>query len=172
MNTPKRPVALMTAAQIICGLAIPFSISLTIPTAALPNYLLLNRLGLTESSIVLQILIFLFLLRDLALGVCLIFVEVEAIRICGRTKKTSAFSKLNVSGLGRIVRALVMAGMLTLVLGDSIIPALLTGLPKVAPVVERLLLPFTLLTLALMVRAVQVLMRRAVEMQEETDLTV
>lgn len=172
MKKAERPIALMTAAQIICGLAIPFSISLTIPIAALPNYLLINHLGLTESSIVLDILIFLFFLRDLALGACLIFVEVEAIRICGRTKKASAFSTLNVSSLGRIVSALVIAGLLTLAFGDSIIPFLLAGLPAISPVVERLLLPFTLLTLALMVHAVQLLMQRAVTMQEETDLTI
>ena len=45
-------------------------------------------------------------------------------------------------------------------------------LPAISPVVEHLLLPFMLLVIALMVRSVQVLMRRALSMQEESDLTV
>ena len=54
----------------------------------------------------------------------------------------------------------------------TVVPYLLTGLPTISPVVQRLLMPFTLLTLAAMVRTVQVLMRRALNMQEENDLTV
>ena len=62
--------------------------------------------------------------------------------------------------------------MLTLLFGDSLVPFLLTGLPAISPVVERLLLPFMLLVIALMVRAVQILMRRTLDMQTEIDLTV
>jgi len=46
------------------------------------------------------------------------------------------------------------------------------GLPTVHPLVERLLAPFILLGVGLMGRAVQVLMGRALSMQEENDLTV
>ena len=56
--------------------------------------------------------------------------------------------------------------------GSAFFPQLLTDLPAISPIVERLLLPFILLTLALMIRTVQVLMRRALTMQEESDLTV
>lgn len=173
MKTPKRPVALMTAAQVICGLMIPLTLSSALSIAALvPNLALMGLYGLNETSVMLQMLFALTLLRDLALGACLVYAEVEAIRIFGRVKKASAFSELNVAGLGRIVKSLTIAGLITLVLGNSLIPYLLTGLPAINPVVEQLLLPFMLLTIALMIRAVQALMRRAVEMQEETTLTI
>ena len=67
---------------------------------------------------------------------------------------------------------MALAGLITLLFGDSVVAFLLTGLPTIAPIVERLLLPFMLLTLAAMVRTVQVLMRRAQRMQTENDLTV
>lgn len=169
----KRPVALMTVAQVICGLAAPITLVFCLASIGLlPNYVLMSYLGLHESSTILQIIFVLTLFRDLALGACLTHVEIEAIRICGRVKTSSAFSETNVTSLGRIVKALTIAGSLTLLLGNSIIPYLLTGLPTISPAVEYLLLPFTLLTLALMARAVQVLMRRAVDMQDETDLTI
>ncbi len=172
MKTPKRPVALMTVAQVICALAIPLTIALSNSLSALPNYVVMNHLGLVEDSIVLQVLTILTLLRDLVIGLCLAFVEVEAFRLCGRMKKASAFSPLNVAGLGRITIALFIAGMISLFFGDAIVPYLLTGLPAIHPTVQAYLLPFTLLTLSLMARAVQVLMRRAVDMQEESDLTI
>ena len=171
MKEAKRPVALMTVAQVICALAIPLTISFANPLTVLPNLVIMSHLGLIENSIALHLLSALTFLRDLVICLCLAFVEVEAFRLCGRMKQSSAFSALNVAGLGRITIALGIAGLVSL-LGNSIVPFLLTGLPEIAPVVQHLLLPFTLLTLALMLRAVQVLMRRAGDMQEETDLTI
>lgn len=168
----KRPVALMTVAQVICALAIPLTLAISNPLVAFPNDVIMNQLGLNASTFVPQVITSLSFLRNLVIGLCLAFVEVEAFRLCGRMKKSSAFSALNVAGLGRITIALFVAGVISLFFGDAIVPFLLTGLPEIAPVVQYLLLPFTLLTLALMARAVQVLMRRAVDMQEETDLTI
>lgn len=172
MKQAKRPVALMTVAQVICALAIPLTFLLTDPLTALPNIVMMSHLGLIENSIVLHILSALTFLRDLVIGLSLVFVEVEAFRLCGRMKQSSAFSPLNVAGLGRITIALGIAGLVSLLFGDAIVPFLLTGLPPIHPTVQAFLLPFTLLTLALMARAVQVLMRRAVDMQEETELTI
>lgn len=172
MKGTKRPVLLMTLAQGICALAILLVLSISNPVAAFPNYVVMNHLGLLEDSIVFKGLILLTGLRDLAIGLSLAYAGVEAIRLCGRMKRASAFSPLNVAGLGRIAAALLVPGVISLLFGNAIVPFLLTGLPSVHPVVQALLLPFTLLTLSLMVRTVQVLMRRAVDMQEESDLTI
>ncbi len=165
MKTPKRPTALMTVAQVICALAVPLTLHF-FPLSAIPNYVLLHSLNLMNGAGTLAFL------RDLLLAALLVWVEIEAFCLCGRMKKASAFSVKNANALGRIALALGIAGMLTLLFGDSLVPFLLTGLPAVSPVVERLLLPFMLLGVALMIRTVQVLMRRAVDMQEESDLTV
>ena len=173
MNTPKRPVALMTVAQVICAAAIPLTLIFSLlPLVTAVNYILLADFASYDNTLIVAVIQAFHALRDLAMGVCFVGIEAEAFRICGCAKKSSAFSAKNVISLGRIVKALGIAGLIALILGDSILPYLLTGLPGISPVMERLLLPFTLLTLALMVRAVQVLMRRAVTMQEETDLTV
>lgn len=165
MKTPKRPVTLMAVAQVICILAVPLTLQF-VPLFAVPNLVVMQNLHLADSTVWLPAL------RDFAIGGLLIWVEIEAFCICGRVRKSSAFSAKNEKALGRIALALGMAGVLTLLFGDALIPFLLTGLPAIAPVVERLLLPFMLLVIALMIRAVQLLMRRALTMQEETDLTV
>lgn len=173
MKQANRPVALMTVAQVICVVSLPLTlIYFLLPLANAVMYTLQADFASYDNTLLVAAIQIFHALRDLFVGVCMIWVEVEAFRICGRAKKASAFSEINIASLGRIVKALGIAGLIALILGDSILPYLLTGLPAISPVVERLLLPFTLLTLALMVRAVQVLMRRAVTMQEETDLTV
>lgn len=173
MKTPKRPVALMTVAQAICLLAVPVTLFFALtPAIMLYNYVEMANMHLLDSPMSYMLSTGLYCLRDLILGACLFCVEMEAIGVCGRVKKASAFSEKNVDALGRIVKALAIAGVLTLLFGDSLVPFLLQGLPAISPVVERLLLPFMLLVIALMIRAVQVLMRRALTMQEETDLTV
>lgn len=169
MKDAKRPVALMTVAQVICAAAILPTLLLTLrcdfQPAFLPvdDYHTIGWLTWVFNAIL--------LLRDITISLCFVWVEFEAFRFCGRLRKSSAFSEVNVRALGRVARMLCVAGAVSL-LGNSIVPYLLTDLPEIAPFIRYLLLPFTLLTLALMVRAVQVLMRRAVDMQEETDLTV
>ena len=165
MKAPKRPVGLMTLAQIICVLAVPLTLHF-LPLSSIPNFVIMRHLQLADFNV------WLSPLRDFTLCGLLVWVEIEAFRICGRVKKASAFSAKNEKALGRITTALCIAGCLALLFGDAIFPWLLTGLPAISPIVERLLLPFILLTLALMIRAVQVLMRRALDMQEESDLTV
>ncbi len=174
MNTPKRPVALMTLAQVICALAVLLTVLATLINIALlfPDYFVLNSLDVYKDDPMLAVLNFLPLLRDLFLGACLVVAEIGAIRLCGRMKTSSTFSEANVKGLGRIAKAIAIAGGITLLFGNSIVPFLLTGLPNIAPVVAYLLLPFLLLTVALMIRTVQLLMRRALDMQDENELTV
>ena len=173
MKTTKRPVALMTAAQLLCALAIPLTLFFFLTPSAMlytyyqKSYMLPDGAGLES-----PLLSGLYCLRDLSVGLCLFCAELEAIGIFGRSKKASAFSEKNMAALGRISMAIGFAGVLTLLFGDLLIPYLLSGLPAVSPVVERLLMPFLLLGIALMVRAVQLLVRRALTLQEETDLTV
>lgn len=173
MKTPKRPVTLLTVAQVICALAVPLTL-LGVVLSVYPTCLYISQADFLQHDNTLIVALFGLArpLRDAALGGLLIWVEIEAFCICGRVRKSSAFSPKNEKALGRIAQALGIAGMLTLLFGDALIPFLLTDLPAISPVVERLMLPFILLVIALMIRAVQLLMRRALTMQEENDLTV
>ena len=165
----KRPTTLLAVAQMICALAILPTLFLTLRCNFEPA--LLPTDDDRTISWLAWLLNAILVLRDVTISFSFVWAEFEAMRFCGRLRTSSAFSDVNVRALGRVARVLTIAGAVSL-LGNSIVPWLLTGLPEIAPVIRYLLLPFTLLTLALMVRAVQVLMRRAVVMQEETDLTV
>lgn len=170
MNIPKRPRRLLTAAQAICVLAI----ALTLVPALLPTYMLVSLLEKAEqyhSAQSLELYTIGLCARDLALGICLFCAEIEAIGLLQRLKKASAFSEKNEKALGHIALALGLSSALTLLFGDHIIPFLLTDLPAVSPIVTRLL-PFMLLTLTGMLRTVQLLVRRAMTMQDENALTV
>ena len=173
MKTPKRPVGLMTLAQGICLLAASVILFIfLIPMLGSIIYAATADYANHDNTLIVAIMNFVLVLPDTAVGVLLTWVGVEAFCLCGRVKKSSAFSAKNEKALGRIALALCIAGGLSLLFENNLFPWLLTGLPAIAPIVERLLLPFILLTLALMIRAVQVLMRRALTMQEESDLTV
>lgn len=171
MNIPKRPRALLTTAQIICVL----TVLLTLIPTLLPTFMLVSLLQKAQqyhSSQSVELYSIAMCAHDLLLGGCLFCAEIEAIGLLGRMKKTSAFSTKNEAALGRIVTTITLAGIVALLFGNSIVSYLLLGLPTVTPVVEHLLLPFLLLGVALMIRAVQLLMRRALTMQDENALTV
>lgn len=171
MNTPKRPKALLTLAQCICVLAI----ALTLIPTLLPTFMLVSLVQKAQqyhSSQSLELYSIALCARDLLLGGCLFCAELEAVCLLSRMKKSSAFSEKNEAALGRITACLAAAGLVALLFGNSIVPYLLLGLPTVTPMVEHLLLPFMLLGVALMIRAVQLLMRRALSMQDENALTV
>ena len=173
MKAPKRPVGLMTAAQAICLLAAAVVLFIfLIPMPGSVIYAVTADYASHDNTLLVAIMGVLRVLPDAAIGVCLTYVGVEAFRVCGRVKKSSAFSAANEKSLGRIAKALCIAGGIALLFGSFFISWLLTGLPAVSPIVERLLLPFMLFTLALMLRTVQVLMHRAVDMQDESELTV
>ena len=173
MKTPTRPVSLMTLAQVILVLIILVTLFFTFTPALVLVQTIQNAdVLLHDSSLGVDLSGALYCLRDAILGACRVCAEMEAIGVCGRVKKSSAFSEKNVSALGRIALALTLAGLLTLFFGESLVAFLLMGMPPIHPAVQRLLLPFMLLGVALMIRTVQVLMRRAVDMQAESDLTV
>ncbi len=168
MKTPKRPVGLMTLAQVVCIAVMACTLLLLGPMIGLGVILLRIEIAAESFSWYTAAEI----LCASTLAGLLLWAETEACYICGRVKKSSAFSVENAKALGRIALALFLAGMACLPTGDIIIPQLLSGLPQVHPVVERALLPFMLVTVAAMLRAVQLLMRRALTLQEENDLTV
>ncbi len=173
MKTPKRPVALMTLAQVICALAVLITICISlIPSVMLGYYVQQADLMLHDNTLLVVLCSGVICLRDLFLGACFVDAEIGAFRLCGRMKTSSTFSEANVKGLGRIAKAIAIAGGITMLFGNSIVPFLLSGLPNIALVVAYLLLPFLLLTVALMIRTVQLLMRRALDMQDENELTV
>lgn len=170
MTTPKRPRALLTVAQAICAAGI----MLTLIPALLPTLMLIDLMQKAEqfhSTQSLELFTVGLCARDLALGLCLLCAGLEAISLLQRLKKASAFSEKNEKSLGHIALALGLGGVLTLLFGDSFVPFLMQGL-NVPAVLERLLMPFILLTLAGMLRAVQLLTRQALAMQDENALTV
>lgn len=173
MNTPKRPKALFTLAQLCC-IAAALVVLFFFFTPAYVLFTYIEQADMLQHDNTLSVVICsgALCLRDALAGVCLIYAALEAIAICQRLKKASAFCEKNEKTLGNIAKAMGLAGAITLLFGDSVVSFLLSGLPAIAPAVERFLLPFMLLTLAAMVRTVQVLMRRALSMQTENDLTV
>ena len=170
MHAAKRPTTLLTLAQGCCIIA-ALVVGFFFFTPAYVFFTYLDQARSLAAEAVSELSGWLCL-RDALTGLCLVCAALEAIGVCGRVKKASAFSEKNEKALGSIALTMALAGLITLLFGDSVVAFLLTGLPTIAPIVERLLLPFMLLTLAAMVRTVQVLMRRAQRMQTENDLTV
>lgn len=174
MKQPKRPVFLMTLAQLMCALAMALTVIL-LPAGALsawPNLFMLGSLGLLEASPVLHVLYGLQLIAGIVIGVCVLMVLVHIFRICTAVKRHSAFSEITERALGRIVRALLVTSVLLIPLGWPLMGWLTLGLPELFWPVAALLPAFAAFTLTAMVRAVQLLLRRAVSMQTEADLTV
>ena len=82
MKQPKRPVFLMTLAQLMCALAMALTVIL-LPSAALsalPNLFIMDSLGLLEASPVLHVLYGLQLLAGIVMavaGALVFFLTVE-----------------------------------------------------------------------------------------------
>ena len=173
MKNPKRPVMLLTLAQLCCIVAaLVVLFFFFTPAVVLFTYVDQADMLALDNTQVVTLFSALLCLRDALTGGCLVCAALEAIGVCGRIKKASAFCEKNERSLRRIALALAIAGGITLLFGDSVVPFLLTDLPAISPIVERLLLPFALLTLSGMLRTVQLLMRHALDMQTENDLTV
>lgn len=174
MKQPKRPVFLMTLAQGMCALAMLLAVVIFFGSglSALPNYLAMSWLGRAGESLVLKILYALQFVAALVIGVCVLLVLVHIFRICTAVKRHSAFSQITERALGRIVRALLVTSVLLIPLGWPLMGWLTLGLPELFWPVAALLPAFAAFTLTAMVRAVQLLLRRAVSMQEEAELTV
>ena len=104
--------------------------------------------------------------------ICLLWLLAEFVLMCARVRKETAFTAANVKALGHIALAFFLGGVLLVVAGNPLMSWLLTGMRGVSSPVWGLLPSFAAWTAALLVRAIQVLLKRAVEMQTESDLTV
>lgn len=112
------------------------------------------------------------LVTTAGVGACLIWLLAEFVMMCARVKKETAFTPANVRALGRIVLAFVAGGVFLLPLGKPMMDWLLLGMRGMRSAIWWPLPSFAAWAAALLVRAIQVLMKRAVEMQSEQDLTV
>ncbi len=157
MKPTKRSI-LLTLAQSVLILALV----LTIIPAALPTMMLVSLMqsSTSASASVIDTGSILLCLRDLALGICLVCAEMEALGILSRMKKAPACSEKNDASLKRIIIALLIASVISLLLGNAIFPYLLMLLSASSPLLERLLMPLLLLGIALIVRLLQKKMRR------------
>ena len=106
------------------------------------------------------------------LGVCVMWLLTEFVLMCGRVRKETAFTVQNVRALGHISLAFVIGGCFLLLLGKPLMDWLLLGMRGFRSPIWWLLPAFVAWAAALLVRAIAVLMKRAVEMQTESDLTV
>lgn len=173
----KRPVALFTFVQVMgmCAMAIVAAtmvvcaLGLFGNLTAIPNFLLMEQLNLLDTPLWMVVIP---LLAGAGVGGCLLWILAEFVLMCGRVRRDTAFTAANVRALGRIVLAFVIGGVLLLPLGRAVMDWLLTGMRGVNARMWSLLPTFAAWAAALLVRAIQVLMRRAVEMQTEQDLTV
>ncbi len=147
----KRPVALLMLSEILFLLA-AFAVLMMLPlTKGAPLW---QRIG--------------------AVGVacCALAAVYGGALLCHRARKQSVFTAETVKILGQASGALAAMGVLLIPLGLPLMNWLLAGLPEVHIALRAALPAFTALGLSLMVRTVQLLMRRAVSMQDENDLTV
>ena len=98
MKTPTRPVSLMTLAQVILVLIILVTLFFTFTPALVLVQTIQNAdVLLHDSSLGVDLSGALYCLRDAILGACLVCAEMEAIGVCGRVKKSSAFSEKHVA---------------------------------------------------------------------------
>lgn len=166
----KRPVALFTFVQVMAVCAMVISGVAIIGMVIIPvcgSLVTSLTEGYAQLGEVLAVL-----LTTAVLGGCLLWLLLEFVLMCGRVKKETAFTAANVRALGRIALAFCLGGVVLLPLGKPLMDWLLLGMRGFRSPVWWVLPAFVAWTAALMVRAIQVLLRRAVEMQTESDLTV
>lgn len=170
----ERPTTLLTIVQGMAGCAMLVCAAAAVICALdlmmmFPNAVLMTQLGLAGGGLWLA---WLQLLAIVGVAGCILWLLAEFVMICGRVKRETAFTRANARALGRIALAFVIGGVLLLPLGKPLMDWFLTGMRGVESPVWLLLPTFVAWAAALMVRAIQVLLRRAVEMQSEQDLTV
>lgn len=170
----ERPVALFTFVQVmgVCALAIA-GVPLALFSMGMIHDIVRGALMLPQDAWLLV-----QYLCSIGVAVCLMWLLTEFVGMCGRVRKETAFTAANVRALGRIALAFLIGGGLLLVAGELLMALLLIGMRgfffdtgSVSPL-WYFLPTFAAWTAALMVRAIQVLLKRAVDMQTESDLTV
>ncbi len=165
-----RPVAMFTFVQVmgLCAMTI-VTVAMAAGVTSIPNYVMMDWLGILDLPLW---LLGLSVLPAVGVGGCLLWLLAEFVCMCGRVRRETAFTSANVRALGRIVLSFLIVGALLLPLGKPLMDWLMLGLRGYRSPMLWLLPSFAAWTAALLVRAIQVLMRRAVDMQTEQDLTV
>lgn len=174
MKNVKPPVALLTFAQAMGAVAL---VAVGVPLGLFGLGALMDVLGGAldlprEWPLLLQCLC------CFGVGVSALVLLTEFVLLCGRVRRGATFTEENVAALGRIANAFFAGGTLLLIGGELLvglavicIHGFLAGDGAVSP----LWLPmfaFMAWAAALMVRAIQAQMKRAVRMQTEVNLTV
>ena len=96
MTTPKRPKALLTLAQLLCiAAALVVLFFFFTPAFVLFTYVEQADMLQQSNTQVVTLLSGLLCLRDALAGVCLVCAAMEAVGVCGRVKKASAFCEKN-----------------------------------------------------------------------------
>ncbi len=98
---------------------------------------------------------------------CLVWVLGEAFGLCGRIKTATAFTQRNAKALGHIVAAFTAAAVLMIPAGSEVMMWVLPDGDRWA-----FLPAFACIMAALLLRAVQLLLRHAADVQDEHDLTI
>ena len=166
-----RPLALITfvLAMGACAMAVVAAMTVEAMLVAVPNYVKMAQLELLDVPLW---LVLTQLVAGAGTGACLLWLLAEFVLMCARVRKETAFTAKNVRALGRIALAFFIGGVLLLASGGPLMDWLLMGMRGVSSPLWGLLPSFVAWAAALLVRAIQVLMRRAVDMQTESDLTV
>ncbi|MGN0995352.1 MAG: DUF2975 domain-containing protein [Candidatus Ventricola sp.] len=109
------------------------------------------------------------ILAVLAVGVCCWRALLVFIRMVGRLERGSAFTEENARALGRIAAMLALSG--AVLLAALVLLAIICG-TMVLPMVYLMLLALAFFGLALIAYALNVLVRRAAALQQDSDLTI
>lgn len=153
----------------VCAIGILALLTVDAALVAVPNYVIMAQMHLLDVPLPLLLL---QAAAGAGTGACLLWLLLEFVLMCGRVRKETAFTAKNVRALGRMALAFAIGGVLLLAAGWPLMDWLLAGMRGVASPVWGLLPSFVAWAAALMVRAIQVLMKRAEAMQTESDLTV
>lgn len=166
----ERPAALITFVQAmaVCAMAIVAAAMLTVVIIPVCGSLIQTIAeGCWQVFEPLAVLV-----TTVGVSACLLWLLAEFVMMCARVKRETAFTAANVRALGRIVLAFAIGGVFLAPLGKPMMDWLLLGMRGIRSAFWWPLPSFAAWSAALLVRAIEVLMKRAVEMQSEKDLTV
>ncbi len=161
-----RPILLLTAAQVmLCG-----AMAVILGGWALSVCFVLREW--TQTSFAVTVTQALHLVCGTGVAVCGLTVMAEMFRLLGRVKRETAFTAKNVTSLRRVSLAFFAAALLFLPVGESLMDLVLWGTFAAVSRWWGLLPTFLCGMAGLLVRAIVLLLRRAVDMQDDSDLTV
>ncbi len=132
------------------------------------------KVGVEEQSAFLSGMAITGLVTVLLISVCCCVALIVFFRMCGRLKHDSAFTPENDKAMGRLVQCSIAVGVIFWI--TTVVLYLLQG-PYGSWSLENLngrflIYGFCFLCLALVIHALRLLVKRAIALQQESDLTV